>query len=507
MRYRTTVKWMAGLAAVAVWLACMPAAAQTAGERVERWGIYETSLRGPDAENSFAEVQLSAEFRSKDRVVKVDGFYDGEGAYRIRFMPDAEGEWTYVTRSNAKQLDGESGRFTCVPASGGNHGPVRVRNTFHFAYADGTPYFPFGTTCYAWVHQGDELEERTLETLRTAGFNKMRMTVFPKDYTYNRNEPLYHPFARDAAGKPDLGRFNPEFFRHFEKRVAQLGELGIEADLILFHPYDRWGYARMDEASDFRYLRYLVARLAAYRNVWWSAANEYDLMQKPEDLWDRYLKFIEEHDPYGRLRSIHNGRRIYDHSKPWITHVSIQHPDTLQTMDWRERFGKPVVNDECQYEGNIPNDWGNLTAQELVHRVWNGVIEGGYVGHGETYLHPKDVLWWSKGGVLHGESYKRMAFLRKLVEETGEEITPTPRTWLWRSNASGVQGERRWTYYGGRQPAKAKIAGLADNKPYRVDIIDAWEMTVKTLSDVFRGEAEIALPGKPFTAVRLRPAD
>ena len=29
-------------------------------------------------------------------------------------------------------------------------------------------------------------------------------------------------------------------------------------------------------AVDDRYLRYVVARLAAYRNVWWSLANEYD---------------------------------------------------------------------------------------------------------------------------------------------------------------------------------------------------------------------------------------
>ncbi len=79
-------------------------------------------------------------------------------------------------------------------------------------------------------------------------------------------------------------RFNPAFFRHLEKRVGQLRELGIEADLILFHPYDKghWGFDRMDAAADDRYLRYVVARLAAYRNVWWSLANEYDFM-KDED--------------------------------------------------------------------------------------------------------------------------------------------------------------------------------------------------------------------------------
>jgi hypothetical protein len=34
--------------------------------------------------------------------------------------------------------------------------------------------------------------------------------------------------------------------------------LGIEADIILFHPYDRWGYAAMAPGEDDRYLRYVM---------------------------------------------------------------------------------------------------------------------------------------------------------------------------------------------------------------------------------------------------------
>ena len=37
-------------------------------------------------------------------------------------------------------------------------------------------------------------------------------------------------------------------------------ELGIEADLILFHSYDRWGFSEMDAETDDRYLQYVVAR-------------------------------------------------------------------------------------------------------------------------------------------------------------------------------------------------------------------------------------------------------
>ncbi len=219
---------------------------KTNANDIERWGIFELSLDGPSHGNPFLDVTLSAEFSYKNRILEPDGFYDGDRVYRIRCMPDTPGEWHYVTKSNVPELDGHKGHFTCVEASEGNHGPVHVVDTFHFAYDDGTPFYPFGTTCYAWVHQGDTLEEQTLDTLKNAPFNKMRMCVFPKDYIYNQNEPVYYPFERDEKGKSDSTRFNPEFFRHFELRVSQLCKMGIEADIIIFHPYDRWGYCEMD---------------------------------------------------------------------------------------------------------------------------------------------------------------------------------------------------------------------------------------------------------------------
>ena len=224
-------------------------------------GIFELALPGPTDGNPFTDVEFSAQFKYQNRIVEPDGFYDGDGIYRVRLMPDVSGEWRYTTHSNRQELDGHSGSFTCVEPSAGNHGPVRVHDTFHLAYADGTPHLSVGTTCYVWNHQGDELEEQTLETLKTAPFNKMRMCVFPKHYTFNKNEPEFYPFLRDEEGNWDFTRFDPEFFRHFEKRVGDLRDLGIEADIILFHPYDRWGFATMPPEVDDRYLRYLIARL------------------------------------------------------------------------------------------------------------------------------------------------------------------------------------------------------------------------------------------------------
>lgn len=472
-------------------------------QQVKQWGMFEITLNGPKTGNPFVDISLSAQFRYGNRVAECDGFYDGDGVYRIRFMPDTPGEWNYMTGSNIPELNGITGDFTCTAPESCSHGPVQVRNRFHFEYADGTPYYPVGTTCYVWNHQGDAMEEQTLLTLKTAPFNKIRMCVFPKHYDYNHNEPVYYPFEGSVEHGWDFTRFVPEFFRHLEKRIENLRDLGIEADLILFHPYDRWGFSDMGSGNDDRYIKYVVARLAAHPNIWWSMANEYDLMhsKKMAD-WDRFFKLIQTLDPSQHLRSVHNCGPFYDYGKPWVTHCSIQRPNPEETAKWRSLYNMPVVVDECCYEGNINHGWGNITGQEMTHRFWDGFIRGGYVGHGETYVHPRDILWWSHGGVLHGESPQRIAFLRSIIED-GPREGIEPIDIGWDSGCGGSPGKYYLIYYGIKQPS-FKILNLPDNAEFRVEIIDTWEMTISEIPGAFKGNFRIDLPGKPYIALRIQ---
>lgn len=50
-------------------------------DTVEKWGLFEVSLKGPSAGNPFTEQSVSATFRSKNEIVTVDGFYDGDGLF------------------------------------------------------------------------------------------------------------------------------------------------------------------------------------------------------------------------------------------------------------------------------------------------------------------------------------------------------------------------------------------------------------------------------------------
>ncbi|HEY8456804.1 MAG TPA: DUF5060 domain-containing protein [Actinopolymorphaceae bacterium] len=464
---------------------------------VERWGIFELALDGPQTGNPFAEVELHATFQHRNRTVDVAGFYDDDGTYRVRFSPDRTGEWRFTTRSNVEELSGRRGRFVCVPPGPDNHGPVTVVDRYHFRYADGTRYLPFGTTCYHWTHDMDlEQEERTLRALAASPFNKVRMCLLPTEGM----RPPALPFAGTSPETLDTSRFNPAYFAHLERRIADLCRIGVEADLILFHPYDHgeWGFGSMKPDQDRAYLRYVVARLAAFRNVWWSMANEYDFNRvKTVADWDGLLQYLQRIDPYGRLRSIHNGTRmyewaaLYDFTKPWITHQSIQHWDAGLVEQWRTECPKPVVIDEISYEGDIDRRWGNISGKEMTRRIWRGTVLGGYVGHGECFVDTSDGRWVARGGTLVGESPQRIAFLRRILEDGPADL-----------QAAREDGSYFLEYFGDRQPAWCELE-LPDAADYAVDLIDTWAMTVTPLGGRYRGRCRIPL-GRTDLALRAR---
>lgn len=483
-------------------------ATQEKMQDIERWGVFEIALEGPREGNPFVDVELAAICRHGDRRFRTRGFYDGEGVYRVRCMPGAEGAWSIETESDCPELSGRRFEFRCVAALPGNRGPVRVADRYHFAYADGSRHVSVGTTCYAWVHQSLAMQEQTLETLGAAPFNKLRMCVFPKNYQWCKTEPEIYPYEKNAHGEWDFARFYPPFFRHFEERVRALMEMGIEADIILFHPYDfgRWGFDQMRGEEDDRYLRYIVARLAAFRNVWWSMANEFDLMKnKTEADWDRFFQIVRDEDPYGRLRSIHQCHTFYDHGKEWVTHASLQTaPDKVTWA--REEFDKPAVVDETGYEGTVPHVWGNLSAGALVDRFWDAAVRGGYMGHGETYLHPEDLLWWSKGGVLRGESPPRIAFLRQILEDA-PPLEPLDIEPKWDNpRVVGRTGEYYLQYFGNRQPGYRDL-NLPEDAQFRVDLIDTWNMEIIPVEGTYSGKCSVHFPKvRPYLAMRIRKA-
>src|SRR3546814_3549111 len=113
----------------------------------------------------------------------------------------------------------------------------------------------------------------------------------------------------------------------------------------------------MARAADERYVRYAAARWGAYRNLWWSMANEYDAVEsKTVADWDHLFEILVDADPHQRLRSIHQLHLYYNHRKPWSTNASIHNGaallDDIPAALHRAFAQKPEIFDEGSYEGN-----------------------------------------------------------------------------------------------------------------------------------------------------------
>jgi hypothetical protein len=141
-------------------------------------------------------------------------------------------------------------------------------------------------------------------------------------------------------------------------------------------------------------------------------------------------------------------------------------------------------------------------------------------------LHPSDVLWWSKGGVIRGESPARIAFMRDILATSPEGgIDPIDK---WQvPNVAGKAGVYYLVYFGATLPSEWKFElprqkrddpkELAGGMKFKVEVLDTWNMTVEPVEELveIRQPAEadyivtavddrvIKLPQKPWLALRI----
>ena len=68
--------------------------------------------------------------------------------------------------------------------------------------------------------------------------------------------------------------------------------------------------------------------------------------------------------------SIHNNAYLFNYSRPWFSHMSVQHTHNKPQDMWALFRRMPFVWDEVKYEGDNTQNWGSLSAPQMVHRMW-----------------------------------------------------------------------------------------------------------------------------------------
>lgn len=215
----------------------------------------------------------------------------------------------------------------------------------------------------------------------------------------------YMQFKEDSEGNQwDFKSFNPEHFRHIESCIMELQKRQIEADIILMHPYDRWGFSKMNADENRLYLEYVTARMAACRNVWWSLANEYDLCRH---------KSLEDWEALCRGGYAGHGETyLNDTRKLWWSHGGKFHGESWK----RFKFLHQILSETPGH---------GLTADL---RNWNCMLA---VPECEKMLPVKSYY-------LYYFSYMRPSFQQFYIDDTTEYQVEVIDTWNMTIEAVGT---------------------------------------------------------------------
>jgi hypothetical protein len=103
--------------------------------------------------------------------------------------------------------------------------------------------------------------------------------------------------------------------------------------------------------------------------------------------------------------------------------------------------------------------------------------------------------------VLVGQSPALLKFFKQIID-----AAPAGATVLSDRNTWGVEGEYYLTYLWDRQHATQSYR-LPEGLKFKADIIDTLAMSITPVAGTLSGKVDIALPVKPYLAIRLRRID
>jgi hypothetical protein len=399
-------------------------------------------VSSPHARNPFTDAAFEGWFEPAGggKRWEVEGFCDSEDGrvFRIRFMPPAPGDYRYfVEYRQGDRRRTSAGTFHAT--NGHRRGPVRVDSQYpwHFIW-EGTRehYFFNGTTAYWLMGWTDEKVIRSsIERLHNLRINRIRVTVAGRTNQFY-GEPVMvgpswtvflTPWPAQLAGDIyhpgfDFSRFYLPYWQKFERALMFARDRDMIISLVL-DMNDSRVHPEGGSEDERRFLRYAVARFAAFSNITWDLGDDLDEYRSVS--WTHQTgEMIEKWDPYHHLATSHPvDNRHQDLTADWFGFTSFQewsrgqHSFMLSQRRRQKALGRviPQTNEEYGYEDHYP-PWsqgpGSESAETLRRTAWDIVMAGGYQTTGETARRGTNVWPDTGGGWMNGRGDETMTMLQ-----------------------------------------------------------------------------------------------
>ena len=391
------------------------------------------TVDAPDVHNPFVDATLTGIFEEVDgrHHWNIEGFCDSDDGsiFRIRFMPMRARSYKYSLKFVQGGFEKTAtGIFQAVDAH--RRGILRVdpQYPWHFIWAGTGEHFFFnGTTAY-WLMgwRDDRTIQYSIERLHRLQVNRMRVTIAGREANSFFGEPVMTgpnwtvfiaAWPAQNADDPlhpgfDYARFNLPYWQKFERMLKFARDRDMNISLVL-DMNDSKVHPDAGSEDEHRYIRYAVARLAAFSNITWDLGDDLDYFRDEKWTHDTGM-LIQDLDPYKHLETSHPAasNAHQDRASSWFGFTSYQqwsrdqHRRMLESRTLQEKAVRiiPQTNEEYGYEDSYPL-WaapGSDSTDVLRRTAWDIVMAGAYQTAGETARRGTNIWPDTGGGWLNG---------------------------------------------------------------------------------------------------------
>lgn len=375
--------------------------------------------------NPLYDVQsFNVRFTSPSGRVKIiNGFWDGDQNWKVRFAPDEKGTWSWESFCSDEENEGLNqlkGSFVCKNSDSNKaiyrHGAIiHSKGSYHLRHTDGTPFFWAGCTAWNGTLKSTEQEwDEYLSNRAGAGYSIIQ---FVTTQWRGCEKNSLGQVAFEGSGRIEL---NPGFFKHLDTKIDKINEYGLVAAPVLL-----WALATVQgrelspgyylpEAEAILLARYMVARYGA-NHVVWILGGDGNYTGENEQRWKNIGRSVFKEDHPGAV-ALHPGGTSWIGeayaSESWLDIIGYQsgHSNSNHAINfinkgqvadrWNKLPPRPVINMEPVYEEIQPN----ITARDIRNAAYWSILNAPTAGftYGSNGIWP----WLRKGELILNHSFK-----------------------------------------------------------------------------------------------------
>lgn len=348
------------------------------GINIGKWKRFEVSLINPSWSGNPFDLELIGVFTHKatGRVVKQLGFYAGENTWKIFFMPDEIGEWSFVTVSPDSDLNGKSGSFNCVPSDL----PGRLIGDLNRWKLEDKGDFvaPIMLPARQWFKRTETANG--IDDFINWADDEVGALIIGTTLVYFNHEQDEIPYLKGHEGE----LFNIEMWDRLNSHFDMMRDKGL-GFYIMFYSDDQESPNKYNikgqSIEELRLFRYAIARFAAYPIVLWDTG--IDISETRSNEWiDWFAEWFITNDPWQHPVSSRTGGGSGGKFPKNATYYSdgasnLPSYNTL-VSNWKNRSVPTAYTD--RWRENYGR--GNFNRDKIRRAVW----EVGLVGGSAVYV-------------------------------------------------------------------------------------------------------------------------